>query len=76
MHDRKHTLNADEARHRAQDHAAQPHDRRHGRDAAPSAPDHDGERDLSLSAKSLAARGEAPDGSGDGAGPPGGTDEA
>jgi hypothetical protein len=64
MHDRKHNRNADEARARAQDHAAEPHDRRHDRGADPA--DHDGERKLSLSARSLAARGDAPDGSEDG----------
>lgn len=64
MHDRKHDRNADEARARAQDHAAEPHDRRHDRLADTT--DHDGERDVSLSAKSLAARGDAPDGSEDG----------
>lgn len=64
MHDRKHNLNADEARARAQDHAPEPHDRRHDRGADPD--DHDGERKLSLSARSLAARGDAPDGSEDG----------
>lgn len=67
MHDRKHNLNADAARHREADHLPAPQDRRHGEDAALSAPDHDGERDVSLSARSLAARGEAPDGSEDGA---------
>lgn len=64
MHDRKHNQNADEAGPRAQDHAAPPHDRRH--DRAADADDHDGERDVSLSARSLAARGDAPDGSEDG----------
>ena len=43
------------------------HDRRHdpnAREAAgPSSDDHSGERDVRLSAKSLAARGDAPDGS-------------
>lgn len=71
MHDRKHDRNVDEARHRAVDHPAAPHDRRHDRAAADaarmSADDHDGERDPSLSARSLAARGDAPDGSEDGA---------
>jgi hypothetical protein len=64
MHDRKHDRNADEARARAQDHAAPPHDRRH--DLSADATDHDGERKLSLSARTLAARGDAPDGSEDG----------
>ena len=47
-----------------------PHDRRHDLNAretgSPSAEDHAGERDVRLSAKSLAARGDAPDGSEDG----------
>jgi hypothetical protein len=47
-----------------------PHDRRHDLNAreanSPSAEDHTGERDVRLSAKSLAARGDAPDGSEDG----------
>jgi hypothetical protein len=65
MHDRKHNLNEAEARHRAQDHVPEPHDRKHA--GAPAADDgHDGERKLSLSARSLAARGDAPDGSEDG----------
>lgn len=65
MHDRKHNLNEAEARHRVQDHVPEPHDRKHV--AAPAADDdHDGERKLSLSARSLAARGDAPDGSEDG----------
>lgn len=65
MHDRKHNLNEAEARHRVEDHVPEPHDRKHV--AAPSADgDHDGERKLSLSARSLAARGDAPDGSDDG----------
>jgi hypothetical protein len=64
MHDRKHDQNADEARARAQDHAAAPHDRRHDLGADPA--DHEGERHLSLSARTLAARGDAPDGSEDG----------
>jgi hypothetical protein len=68
MHDRKHDLNAAEARQRDTDHLPEPHDRRHGQAADSSAPDdHGGERHLSLSARSLAARGEAPDGSEDGA---------
>ena len=48
-----------------------PHDRKHDLNAEEaagvSAEDHSGERDVSLSAKSLAARGDAPDGSQDGA---------
>lgn len=69
MHDRKHNLNEAEARHRAEDHVPQPHDRRHGAPAGGlDADDHDGERKLSLSARSLAARGDALDGSEDGAG--------
>jgi hypothetical protein len=67
MHDRKHNLNAGAARHRATNPPPEPHDRRHGEGAALAAPDHDGGRDVSLSARSLAARGEAPDGSEDGA---------
>lgn len=66
MHDRKHNHNVDEARARAQDHAAEPHDRRHDLGADAVADDHAGERKVSLSAKSLAARGDAPDGSEDG----------
>jgi hypothetical protein len=69
MHDRKHNLNEAEARQRDADHLPPPHDRRHGLDdaaAAQDADDHAGERDLRLSARSLAARGEAPDGSEDG----------
>ena len=46
QHDRRHDLNAEEARESNEDHS--------------------GERDVSLSAKSLAARGDAPDGSEDG----------
>lgn len=46
------------------------HDRRHDLNAdetgGASNDDHSGERDVSLSAKSLAARGDAPDGSEDG----------
>jgi hypothetical protein len=65
MHDRKHNLNpADPPRH-----PALQHDRKHNLNAerpAGAAEDHDGERKLSLSARSLAARGEAPDGSEDG----------
>lgn len=64
-HDRKHNLNpADPPRH-----AALQHDRRHDLNAegAPGeAEDHAGERHPSLSARSLAARGDAPDGSEDG----------
>jgi hypothetical protein len=72
MHDRKHNLNPAEASHRAQDHVAEPHDRRHDRDLdAAAADDHDGERSLRLSARSLAARGDAPDGSEDGTAAPG-----
>lgn len=66
MHDRKHNLNPGEASPRAQDHVAAPHDRRHDRGLDAAADDHAGERDLRLSARSLAARGEAPDGSEDG----------
>lgn len=66
MHDRKHNLNESEARHRGEDHVTEPHDRRHGAAGGPDADDHDGERKLSLSAKSLAARGDALDGSEDG----------
>lgn len=66
MHDRKHNLNEAEARHRAEDHVPQPHDRRHGAAGGVDADDHDGERKLSLSARSLAARGDALDGSEDG----------
>jgi hypothetical protein len=48
-----------------------PHDRKHDLNAEEtagvSAEDHTGERKANLSAKSLAARGEAPDGSEDGA---------
>jgi hypothetical protein len=47
-----------------------PHDRKHDLNAEEtagvSAEDHSGERKASLSARSLAARGEAPDGSEDG----------
>jgi hypothetical protein len=47
-----------------------PHDRKHDLNAEEatgvSAEDHTGERDTRLSAKSLAARGDAPDGSEDG----------
>jgi hypothetical protein len=68
MHDRKHNLNEAEARHRAKNHVPEPHDRRHGGAAGGvDADDHDGERKLSLSARSLAARGDALDGSEDGA---------
>lgn len=68
MHDRKHDRNADEAVPRARDHTPEPHDRRHGRraDGDGDGDDHDGKRDPSLSARSLAARGDAPDGSEDG----------
>jgi hypothetical protein len=76
MHDRKHNLNPGEASHRTQDHVHEPHDRRHDRDLdAAAADDHDGERNLRLSAKSLAARGDAPDGSEDGAAAPSGEDD-
>lgn len=65
MHDRKHTLNpSDPPRH-----PAIQHDRKHDLNAelpASAGEDHDGERKLSLSAKSLAARGDAPDGREDG----------
>ena len=65
MHDRKHNLNAQEP-------GGEPlqHDRRHdlnAGDADSSSDGHSGERDASLSARSLAARGEAPDGGEDGA---------
>jgi hypothetical protein len=70
MHDRKHNLNTDEARARAQDHAAPPHDRKHGvdEDAPPGAEPDDtaAARRRSLAARSLGARGDAPDGSEDG----------
>jgi hypothetical protein len=66
MHDRKHNRNADEARAREQDHVPEPHDRKHGLGSHAGADDHDGERKPWLSARSLAARGEAPDGSEDG----------
>ena len=45
------------------------HDRKHdlnAREAAAQSEDHSGERDVRLSARSLAARGDAPDGSEDG----------
>lgn len=65
MHDRKHNLNpGDPPRH-----PALQHDRKHNLNAelpTGAAEDHDGERKLSLSAFSLAARGDAPDGSEDG----------
>ncbi|HEV3050956.1 MAG TPA: hypothetical protein VGX50_11625 [Longimicrobium sp.] len=71
QHDRKHNLNAEEARASGEDHSAQ-HDRRHDLNAeeagGASSEDHSGERDVNLSAKSLAARGDAPDGSEDGSG--------
>lgn len=66
MHDRKHNLNESEARHRGEDHVPEPHDRRHGAAGSRDADDHGGERKPSLSAKSLAARGDALDGSEDG----------
>jgi hypothetical protein len=60
MHDRKHNLNADEARARAQDHAAAPHDRKHGVDAddpVGAEPDDTADaRRLSLEARSMAER--------------------
>jgi hypothetical protein len=66
MHDRKHTLNpGDPPRH-----PALQHDRRHDLNArigTDDPEDHAGERKVSLSAKSLAARGDAPDASEDGA---------
>ena len=69
QHDRKHNLNAEEARASSGDHSM-PHDRRHDLNAEEAAgtgvEDHSGERDARLSAKSLAARGDAPDGSEDG----------
>ncbi len=72
QHDRKHNLNAEESRASSEDHSM-PHDRRHDLNAeetaGPSAQDHSGERDVNLSAKSLAARGDAPDGSEDGPSP-------
>ncbi len=49
------------------------HDRNAGEAASASAEDHSGERKPGLSAKSLAARGDAPDGSEDGA-PHGGSE--
>lgn len=65
-HDRRHDLNAEDA-----GGASMQHDRKHDLNAqaaaGPSGGDHSGERHASLSAKSLAARGEAPDGSEDGA---------
>jgi hypothetical protein len=64
-HDRKHNLNpADPPRH-----AALQHDRKHNLNVdapAGEGQDHDGERKLSLSARSLLARGDALDGSEDG----------
>jgi hypothetical protein len=70
MHDRKHNLNTNESRARVQDHAAAPHDRKHGVDADdPSGAalgDSAAARRLSLAARSLGARGDAPDGSEDG----------
>ncbi|HST62317.1 MAG TPA: hypothetical protein VLK84_26675 [Longimicrobium sp.] len=64
-HDRKHNLNpADPPRH-----PAIQHDRKHNLNAelpAGGGDDHDGERKLSLSARSLLARGDALDGSEDG----------
>jgi hypothetical protein len=69
QHDRKHNLNADEARGSSEEHSTQ-HDRRHdlnaGKAGGASSEDHSGERHVDLSAKSLAARGDAPDGSEDG----------
>jgi hypothetical protein len=68
QHDRKHNLNAEEARATSEDHSTQ-HDRRHdlnAEQAGASGEDHSGERHVDLSAKSLAARGDAPDGSEDG----------
>lgn len=65
MHDRKHNLNpGDPPRH-----PALQHDRKHNLNAdlpAGQADDHAGERKLSLSARSLLARGDALDGSQDG----------
>lgn len=64
-HDRRHDLNAEDA-----GGASMQHDRKHNLNAAaaagPSSDDHSGERDASLSARSLAARGDAPDASEDG----------
>lgn len=65
MHDRKHNLNPGGP----PPHPAQQHDRRHDLNAeapAGQAEDHAGERRLSLSARSLLARGDALDGSQDG----------
>lgn len=65
MHDRKHHLNPGEPAR----HPTLQHDRRHDLNArvpGGDPDDHDGERKLSLSARSLAARGDAPDGSEDG----------
>ena len=64
-HDRKHNLNPGDPPRQP----ALQHDRRHDLNAqvpGAEAEDHAGERKLSLSAKSLAARGDAPDGSEDG----------
>ena len=65
QHDRKHNLNpGDPPRH-----PALQHDRKHNLNAdlpAGEGEDHDGERHISLSARSLAARGDALDGSEDG----------
>jgi hypothetical protein len=65
MHDRKHNLNPADAER----HPAAQHDRRHDLNAGAATADggHDGERDVSLSARTLAARGDALDGSEDGA---------
>ena len=63
-HDRKHDLNPTHPPRQA----GPQHDRKHNLNAEPAGAgdDHDGERKLSLSARSLAARGDAPDGSEDG----------
>lgn len=63
QHDRRHDLNTGEAGDATQ------HDRKHNLNAGDggAAPaDHTGERHAGLSARSLAARGDAPDGSDDG----------
>ena len=64
MHDRRHDRNAAESRVPDEIHPPEPHDRRH--DLAAASGGHAGERDVTLSARSLAARGDAPDGSEDG----------
>jgi hypothetical protein len=65
-HDRKHDLNPGDPPRRP----ALQHDREHDLNArvpGDEPEDHAGERKASLSARSLAARGDAPDGSQDGA---------